>query len=75
MTTHWVPTAPTTGPMVLTALSAVPAAGELMRALSDAQYVPFDALLGDLTWSRGTLTRQQIELVAAQTSLRNECFY
>lgn len=75
VTTHWVPTATTHGPNVLQALSAVPTAFALTRSLSDAQYVPAVALLGDLTWNRGTLSRPQIELVAAQTSIDNECFY
>ena len=39
------------------------------------RYLPTAALLGDLDWSRGTLDRRQIELVAALTSLHNECFY
>lgn len=75
VTTHWVPTTSTPGANVLKALSAVPFAQELTRPLAEAQYVPADALLGDLSWSRGTLSRQQIELVAAQTSLNFECFY
>lgn len=75
VSTHWVPTVGERGPNVLRALSAVPDTFDLVRTLSAAQYVPPDALLGDLSWSRGTLTRSQIELVAAATSLVNECFY
>ncbi|MDH4146758.1 MAG: hypothetical protein OEY23_16490 [Acidimicrobiia bacterium] len=72
---HWVPTAPVKGPNVLRALSAVPFENESRAMLSDAQYVPAAALLGDLESGRGALTRPQIELVAARTSVRNECFY
>lgn len=72
---HWVPTAPITGPNVLKALSAVPAEGRTRRALSDSQYLPEGALLSDLDWGRDTIDRRQIELVAAQTSIVNECFY
>lgn len=75
VTTHWVPTAPITGANVLKALSAVPADRPTQLALSEAQYLPHDALLGDLDWGRPTLDRRQIELLAAQTSLLNECFY
>ena len=76
VSSHWVPTAvDARGPNVLRALSAVPAAHEIRARLLDAQYLPTAALLGDLDWSRGTLDRRQIELVAALTSLHNECFY
>lgn len=72
---HWVPTADIGGANVLKALSAVPADRPAFQALSDAQYVPGGALLGDLGWGRSGLDRRQIELVAAQTSMVNECFY
>ena len=72
---HWVPTADIRGPNVGKALTASPVSVDDWHRLSDAQYVPMEALLADLTWSRGTLDRMQIELVAARTSLLNECFY
>ncbi|MCZ7534528.1 MAG: hypothetical protein M5T61_00370 [Acidimicrobiia bacterium] len=72
--THWVPTVPG-GVSVLQALSAVASGNETRRNLSEAQYLPAEALIGDLTWSRGTLDRLQIELIAARTSILNECFY
>lgn len=75
ITTHWVPTVGERGPNVLSALSAVPDVAELISILGAAQYVPWDALLGDLAWTRGALDRAQVELVAAATSLVNECFY
>jgi alkylhydroperoxidase family enzyme len=75
VSTHWVPTVDAGGPNVLSALSAVPSVLDQRNRLSAAQYVPADALLDDLEWSRGTLDRRQIELIAAQTALMNECFY
>lgn len=76
ITSHWVPTDPTMrGPNVIRALSSVPAAAAFRTRLIEAQYLPVAALLADLDWSRGTLDRRQIELVAAVTSLHNECFY
>lgn len=73
--THWVPTVPGRGPNVSKALTAVPPAVEDWRRLSAAQYVPPEALLGDLQWSRGALERSQVELLAARTSRLEECFY
>ena len=75
VTTHWVPTLSQRGPNVGRALTAVPVARDAWRLLSEVQYVPPEALLGDLTWSRGALDRTQVELLAARTSLLNECFY
>ncbi|MEM7095303.1 MAG: hypothetical protein AAF567_20050 [Actinomycetota bacterium] len=73
---HWVPTDPDLGGAnVLKALSISPSARSLRERLIEVQYLPVDALLGDMDWSRGTLDRRQIELVAAQTSFNNECFY
>lgn len=75
VTTHWVPTAERNGPNVRKALTGSAGATEISSALSEAQYVAGDALLGDLDWTRGTLDRRQIELVAAKTSMMNDCFY
>lgn len=75
VSTHWVPTTPLRGANVGKALTSVPVAVEAWRRLSDAQYVPPEALLKDLSWSRGALDRMQVELLAARTSLLNECFY
>ena len=75
VTSHWVPTAPIGGPNVLKALSIVPGEMPTFDALFNAQYLPPDALLGDMDWGRPTMDRRQIELVATQTSLVNECFY
>jgi hypothetical protein len=75
VSTHWVPTVPGRGANVGKALTAVPVAVEAWHRLSDVQYVPPEALIRDLAWSRGALDRSQVELLAARTSLLNECFY
>lgn len=75
VSTHWVPTLNTKGANVAKALSSVPVAASAWRVLSDAQYVPSQAVTGDLSWTRGALDRRQVELLAARTSLLNECFY
>lgn len=75
VTGHWVPTVAGRGANVGRALTAVPVAVEAWLRLSDVQYVPPEALIKDLTWSRGALDRMQVELLAARTSLLNECFY
>ncbi|MCP5026706.1 MAG: hypothetical protein GY929_10535 [Actinomycetia bacterium] len=61
-------------PPVLRALSAVPAALETLRELGSAQYIPPPEMV-DLDWTRGTLDRRQIELVASRLSALRECFY
>ncbi len=75
VSTHWVPTAPIGGPNVRKALTLVPVAIEAWTTLGWAQYLPADVRGGDLNWSRGALDRMQVELLAARTSLLNECFY
>ncbi|MFO7591544.1 MAG: alkylhydroperoxidase-related (seleno)protein [Acidimicrobiia bacterium] len=72
---HWVPIVDDGGPNVTKALSLVPAETAAVRRLAEAQYLPGDALMGDLAWSRGPLDRMQTELIAARTSALNECFY
>ena len=72
---HWVPTADIPMPNVIRALSAVPAENDALFILSDAQYVPMERVRGDVVSDRNSLTRPQIEVVAARTSKLNECFY
>lgn len=72
---HWVPTADIKMPNVIKALSAVPAENEALFILSDAQYVPMERVRGDVVSDRNSLTRPQIEVLAARTSKLNECFY
>ncbi|MGY9075463.1 MAG: hypothetical protein ACKVHU_21230 [Acidimicrobiales bacterium] len=71
---HWVPTVDIETPQVIRALSGVPEENAAMFILSDAQYIPIDEM-GELTADRNSLTRMQVELVAARTSKLNECFY
>ena len=59
---------------VLRALSSVPAAMDTLATLGNAQYIPMREML-DLNWTRGTLSRRQIELVAGRLSAHRECFY
>ncbi|MDG2112709.1 MAG: alkylhydroperoxidase-related (seleno)protein, partial [Actinomycetota bacterium] len=68
---HWVPTADVKGPNVLKALSAVPFENETLSILSDAQYLPVGSLMGDLVSDQNSLSRLQIELIAARTSKLN----
>lgn len=75
-TLNWVPVAAPADrtAAVVQALSAVPAESENLWRLAAAQYIPLDEM-GELAWSRGTLTRSEMELVAARLSAARECFY
>ncbi len=70
---HWVPTVDLDMPQVIRALSGVPEENAAMFLLSDAQYIPIEAM-ADVTADRNSPTRMQVELVAARTSKLNECF-
>lgn len=59
---------------VIRALSSVPAAMDTLFTLGDAQYIPMREMV-DMNWTRGTLSRRQIELVAGRLSAHRECFY
>lgn len=74
VSTHWVPTVPSGGPNVRKALTLVPVAARDWSVLGSAQYLD-GAAMRELDWSRGALDRMQVELLAARTSLLNECFY
>lgn len=71
---HWVPTVDLDSPQVIRALSGVPEENAAVILLSDAQYMPV-AAMADVAADRNSLTRMQVELVAARTSKLNECFY
>lgn len=75
-TLNWVPVVPPADQQaaVVQGLSAAPADFEIVRRLAAAQYIPFDEM-GDRGWSRGTLTRAEMELVASRLSRARECFY
>ncbi len=59
---------------VIRALSSVPAAMDTLSVLSGAQYIPNREMV-DLNWTRGTLSRRQMEFVAGRLSAHRECFY
>ena len=75
VSSHWVPTAQVKGPNVIKALSAVPFEVDSMSLLSSAQYVQLGDVLADLVSDQNSLTRMQVEVIAARTSKLNECFY
>lgn len=75
-TLNWVPVAVPADrtAAVVQGLSAAPDEVANVRRLAAAQYIPFDEM-GELGWSRGTLSRSEMELVAARLSAARECFY
>ena len=75
-TLNWVPVV---GPAdknaaVVQAFTAVPETNRVIWAMADAQYIP-DKEMIDPHWTRGTLSRVQMELVATRVSQQRECFY
>jgi hypothetical protein len=73
---NWVPVV---GPAdrdaaVVQAFTAVPETNRVIWAMADAQYIP-DKEMVDPNWTRGTLSRVQMELVATRVSQQRECFY
>jgi hypothetical protein len=59
---------------VVQAFTSVPAENERLWMLAAAQYIPQLDMV-DPKWNRGTLSRPQMELVAARISQLRECFY
>jgi hypothetical protein len=59
---------------VVQAFTSVPAENERLWMLAAAQYIPHLEMV-DPKWNRGTLSRPQMELVAARISQLRECFY
>ncbi|MFM8687477.1 MAG: hypothetical protein ACKODR_01745 [Acidimicrobiaceae bacterium] len=73
---NWVPVV---GPAdkdaaVVQAFTAVPETNRAIWAMADAQYIP-DKEMVDPNWTRGTLSRVQMELVATRVSQQRGCFY
>ncbi|MFZ9058809.1 MAG: hypothetical protein ACO20J_04620 [Ilumatobacteraceae bacterium] len=73
---NWVPVV---GPAdkdaaVVQAFTAVPETNRVIWAMADAQYIP-DKEMVDPKWTRGTLSRVQMELIATRVSQQRECFY
>ncbi len=75
-TLNWVPVATPADRVaaVVQGLSAAPAEWDNVCRLAAAQYIPVDEM-GELGWSRGTLSRAEMELVAARLSAARECFF
>lgn len=75
-TLNWVPVAAPADAdaAVVQALTAVPASSDDLWRLGDTQYIP-DAEMVDLWWTRGTLSRVEIELLATRVSFSRECHY
>ena len=75
-TLNWVPVAvpADVSAAVVQGLSAAPAEWDNVARLAAAQYIPVDEM-GELRWSRGTLKRSDMELVAARLSAWRECFF
>jgi hypothetical protein len=59
---------------VVQGLSAVPAEFENLERLAAAQYIPMFEM-DRLDWNRGTLSRPEMEAVAARLSRARECFF
>ena len=73
---NWVPVAAPADRVaaVVQGLSAAPPEWDNVAQLSAAQYIPVHEM-GELAWTRGTLSRSETELVAARLSAALECFY
>ncbi len=75
-TLNWVPVAAPADrtAAVVQALSALPDEWANLWRLAAAQYMS-DSQMDDPAWTRGTLSRPQMELVAGRISKLRECFY
>ena len=73
---NWVPVAAPADQVasVVQALSALPGEWANLWQLAAAQYMSSEQM-ADQRWNRGTLSRAQMELVAARISLVRECFF
>jgi hypothetical protein len=59
---------------VVRAMSGVPGSHRTMFELIETMYMDGPSM-ADMEWSRGTLDRRQIELVASRLAALRECFY
>jgi hypothetical protein len=73
---NWVPVAAPADERaaVVQAFTALPAEHARVWRLADAQYIP-DLEMVDPRWTRGTLSRPQMELVATRVAQLRDCFY
>jgi hypothetical protein len=75
-TLNWVPVAAPADrtASVVQALSALPGENDNLWRLAAAQYMANEQM-GDPRWTRGLMSRPQMELVAGRLSLIRECFF
>lgn len=75
-TLNWVPVAAPADrtASVVQAYTAVPSEHARTWSLADVQYIP-DLEMVDPRWTRGTLSRPQMELVAARVAQLRQCFF
>ena len=73
---NWVPVAAPADERaaVVQAFTALPTEHARVWSLADVQYIP-DLEMVDPQWTRGTLSRPQMELVATRVAQLRECFY
>jgi hypothetical protein len=73
---NWVPVAAPADlrAAVVQAFTALPSEHERIWSLADAQYIP-DLEMVDPRWSRGPLSRPQMELVATRVAQLRQCFF
>ena len=73
---NWVPVAAPADATaaVVQALTAVPKTNDDLWSLADVQYIPEQEMI-DPRWTRGTLSRVEMELVATRVSFSRECHY
>ncbi|MEI6402189.1 MAG: hypothetical protein WCP59_08385 [Actinomycetota bacterium] len=73
---NWVPVAAPADQRaaVVQAFTALPSEHERIWRLADAQYIP-DLEMVDPRWSRGPLSRPQMELVATRVAQLRQCFF
>jgi hypothetical protein len=73
---NWVPVAAPADERaaVVQAFTALPAENTRVWRLADAQYIP-DLEMVDPRWSRGPLSRPQMELVATRVAQLRQCFF
>lgn len=73
---NWVPVAAPGDERaaVVQAFTALPDQHSVVWSLADVQYIP-DLEMVDPRWTRGTLSRPQMELVATRVAQVRECFY
>ena len=75
-TLNWVPVAAPADQRaaVVQAFTALPSEHDRIWRLADAQYIP-DLEMVDPHWSRGPLSRPQMELVATRVAQLRQCFF